>query len=134
MDDAIISRYTRAQAIRDELIHPLPENMTREVGFLAPVHLTQKLHAALFDWPGRGERDRAGETAIATDRILRLLLVTFRAARADRERSTLIDFDCDLPTHPAAKLGPDPKRLRIMLHDGDNGEALFTLGFAADEW
>lgn len=130
-----ISRYSRKQAIADGLLHPLPEPMTREIGFGAPLALTQKLHSALFDWPGRGTRTKECETKEATTRILGLLEGTIRAAvAAGRRALDLLDFEHTLPTPPEAHYGADPKRLRLTLHEEEPGEVVFTLGFVDDEW
>lgn len=124
----VISSYSRAQAIADGLLKPVPPEVAVTFGFRLPLVLTQKLWSALTAFKGSDSDANAVAERMFT--ILRMA----RDAAIRGEKESDIQFGCPIPTNSPRYFGPDDATLRMILHGGDDGEVVATLGYANDEW
>ena len=127
-DADLIHRYTRAQALEDEVLVDVTET-AREAGFRVPVALTQTVWADCMHWR---EEDSArvvhqDESGRLWD-VLWMARIAARAARGgDRTSFKLHRVPRDGETGE-----PMPVALLLDIGPGDEGEPVITIGFAED--
>ena len=109
----IISRYTRAQAINDNVLVDVSQRAS-EAGFTVPVALTRNVATTIGTIPQGSYEDETG-------RLWDLLISLFLAVRLSPKESTTIHFSVYVEQFKS-KL-----ELKAVSHPGDEGEHVITI-------
>lgn len=127
-DDAeVISRYTRADALRDGVLVDITAT-AREAGFRFPVAMTCGLHAEAVAWneDNRAYQDESG-------RLWDVLTVATYAMRSTRGCDRATATVARIPNTPPQAQTPRELDYTVHIGPGDAGEPVITLMFPGED-
>lgn len=123
--------YTRAQAIADEALIEVPEDLAREAGFRVPVALTA---AAWEDCVAWSEEDNSRKDTVQ-DEAGRLWDVLWMTRAEIRRHSGGRTMTVELYRVPRDGRGTRPRRTQLLVLSGpgDNGEHVITISLPHED-
>ncbi|MFJ5811747.1 DUF6573 family protein [Streptomyces sp. NPDC093093] len=122
----VIHTYSRADAIADGVLVPVPENLAKEAGFRFPVALTSAAWADCVKWTdadGEAQRTPQDETGRLWDVLYMAVQAFKKATGASREVEVLLyRVPRDGSTSHAK-----PARLKSVIGPGDDRSPVITI-------
>jgi hypothetical protein len=137
--------YTRADAIADGLLIPVPARLAQAFRFTFPMAVSSTAWKDTVTWDAQSEAAKPRRTGLTeAERLTDLLWAARTALSGNRTGS----HDLEFVVHRVPPAGPDLRALRrtMVLHlmPGDHGETVATLGLQyvepagqfqrADDW
>lgn len=119
----LIYSYTRAMALADGVLVDA-SSMAKEAGFKVPLALTTAVYEGCVAWTEHDEATKGGGQS-EDGRLWDVLWLAFHAARRTDGNSAA--FSVYRIPREGASLEPSKQDLVLMIHPGDQGEAVCTI-------
>ncbi len=131
-DAEVIHAYSRADAIRDGVLHAVPAEVARRAGFAHPVAVTDSLWLAAVAWD-----EGNGAALEEADRLAELLAAAARACRAAGQGEDRTTFQFwHIPNEPIRDHDADlHTTMTVVVHvgPGDTAAPVVTIMLECDD-
>lgn len=124
-DRGVIHVYSRADAIADGTLVPVPGDLAADAGFCCPVALTRAVWQDCVAW-AEADNDRKGTFQDETGRLWDVLWLASRGIAAARGRDRVTVTVRRVP-RPGRGLRPRPVTLVAHSGSGDDGARVVTI-------
>jgi hypothetical protein len=131
-DWEVTGTYSRAEAIADGVLIPVPGDLAADAGFRCPVALTSAAWEDCVAWT-EADNERKPALQDQTGRLWDVIWVASRAIRAARPREQdCVPFRVYRVPRPGRAARPRPVMLTARTGPGDDGEQVVTITRADD--